>query len=102
MSQTTFTPGPWKWHVDGRDNMGSGVLNAYIDGKNSRLAYVWDVDKPVGKANARLIAAAPDLLEACEALLVEAQLQDPFEDEDGAAVLETARAAIAKAKEDGG
>lgn len=65
-----FTPGPWRVNIDQRDgDVYGGVQNAYIDGKNSRLAYVWDVDKPGGMANARLIAQAPAMYAAIKAAL---------------------------------
>ena len=48
-------------------------------------------------ANARLIAAAPDLLAALEALVGEADLGEVDLDDDDRAKLEQARAAIAKA-----
>ena len=57
------TPGPWR--------IGSRQTStpSYIDagkGFNYRLiTRVRDVDMDEGKANARLIAAAPDLLAAC-------------------------------------
>lgn len=58
MSETTYTKGPWEWRIDKNDTVSlePGVLiTDYTDGTP------WG-DK-IDKANARLIAAAPDLLE---------------------------------------
>lgn len=90
--QTKHTPGPWNW------------AKSDIDGKysiygNGPLAYCGDtgaVDGD-GEANARLIAAAPDLLAALEALVGEADLGEVDLDDDDRAKLEQARTAIAKA-----
>lgn len=52
---TEHTPGPWRVSADGNDveNVsGAGVCTMYAD--------------ETEQANARLIAAAPDLLRACE------------------------------------
>ena len=67
-----FTPGPWTISESGNTNQyGSGEV--YIDAFDSgviELATVWLPTKPTSKehaiANAKLIAAAPDLLEALE------------------------------------
>ena len=76
------TPGPWR--VGGRGE----YLNQLNIEPCIGVAYGHDVELI---ANARLIAAAPDLLEALEALI---------EDQRDASlpVLAKARAAIAKAK----
>ena len=60
MTQTNHTPGPW--HVTKRD-CGD---NIFAD--NRRIANTYgDMDNPEYAANARLIAAAPELLAALEA-----------------------------------
>jgi hypothetical protein len=63
MTAHTHTPGPW--HVPDRD---SGVtVNA---GRDAIVAEVYAVDVGTTQmANARLIAAAPELLAACQAAL---------------------------------
>jgi len=75
MSATKFTPGPWhpkaaKHSTDGEIDWGVG---ADIDGQRyciaeafGRVAYT---TKTPAEANARLIAAAPDLYEALRAVL---------------------------------
>ncbi len=66
----THTPGPWGIYDDGPD--GSDVILAHVDGENYDIAYISNdasEGRPEGerKANARLIAAAPALLEALKA-----------------------------------
>ena len=110
MSETKWTPGPWHvaddHHVravlDVRDSDGWDVAKLYsargdVDTRDS--SGVWR-DDPVRIANARLIAAAPELYEALvrlEAELVEDKYGEnyepsPFEN------LAIARAALAKAR----
>jgi hypothetical protein len=68
MSAAQHTPGPWKavrnasfWEVV------TPLLGQTLDQANEyspSLAYVWGEGEEPAEANARLIAAAPDLLEA--------------------------------------
>ena len=64
MADRQFTPGPWRVEPEG--------VNADVDGSEYLVA-VTDEDSELRveemDANARLIAAAPDLYEACEAAL---------------------------------
>jgi hypothetical protein len=78
------TPGPWVWTDYGElSGAGDVVMDA-------------DYFSEPSEADARLIAAAPDLLAACEAMLVEL---DEWEQELGRhPACDLARAAIAKAK----
>ena len=75
------TPGPW--HT-------AGEQGVQIRSAKDQIAKVWTMRGNEWKANARLIAAAPDLLEA---------LQDMVSDHASlsAATLAFARAAITKA-----
>ncbi len=84
-----YTKGPWKAceHGGYGDYDGNCIV---ILGDDLRVAIVLGSDNEETNANARLIAAAPDLLEALEALL-----------EGDFNVAEKARAAIAKAKGEG-
>lgn len=69
MSATSHTPGPWVAVLDrhgGRicaeDEQGPVIVYVppdYVDERNT------DIVSEEGRANARLIAAAPDLLEVC-------------------------------------
>lgn len=63
----THTPGPWKIsNVPGRDAL---AVDANDD-HNEHVATVWYSEHPAaeGAANARLIAAAPELLKVLKAL----------------------------------
>lgn len=98
------TPGPWTAEK-GQTNapeITHGVWGDVYEGKDGdgfSIATVWaDVEElqAVAEANARLIAAAPDLLEALDALLGcgRKDLSNPKYD----GYFEAARAAIAKAE----
>lgn len=92
--QARHTPGPWN---DGRDVYLSGC-----HGANLNLGFINTHDDDLraqAEANARLIAAAPDLLEACRALrfaLKLAALKFDFS-LDGSESMELADAAISLA-----
>jgi hypothetical protein len=108
MSEGKWTPGPW--FVSGvRFRMNGGdwhSVNRYDDAakKDENIACVgYDSRTGAGRADARLIAAAPDLAEALEMLLAanddyftddqEIEFDDPISD-----AADAARAALAKAK----
>lgn len=88
----THTPGPWKFV------MNDGFMNADIYGKNrNHTAVVWSGNNPsyeIVQANARLIAAAPDLLAALQAIV---KITDGSQPKDYPGALMVARVAIAKA-----
>ena len=100
------TPGPWVIYDDGPD--GSDVILAHIDEENYDIAYIAADERPEDekKANARLIAAAPDLLEALRAAveylgcaLRGANLKATgYDREAGVEEYQAALAAIAKAE----
>lgn len=64
---TKFTPGPWEWdwdtgwlvHPDEHDEDAGTIILELLD------KYIL-IQDAVGKADARLIAAAPDMFEALE------------------------------------
>ncbi len=99
----SHTPGPWRYEraTDGfrapdKDDFQIVAQNSVCPGT------VWGgAFTPEGKANARLIAAAPDLLEALKALATAHQQTIEGEGFDAehcdCPVLDDARAAIAKA-----
>lgn len=67
MNTPDFTPGPWE--VTGPDDEPYGDISVGVKGR--RICRLWQDDAPVHDynsaqwANARLIAAAPALLESC-------------------------------------
>lgn len=94
---TVHTPGPWRLEV-GKDNLNTitdepiygGIYSAPTeDSEGWAIARVWS-DYGNAEADARLIAAAPELLEALEQAL---QLIN-----NQSALAEKMRAAIAKAR----
>ena len=98
------TPGPWSIRpIGGYPIIQSetGTLVAKTDCSLNSSNFVMDID--VSRANARLIASAPELLEALEALLYSSEsLRDDCESHDGIcsepASFQQARASIRKAR----
>lgn len=108
-SQPKFTPKPWKLCFDGE-----------IDGPDGRFicSFQWHSfkefnDNPTDKANARLIAKAPDLFDACQSALAvldnikyslivnDSPQAKWFGDHgDGSYAMEKLRNAIAKVQDD--
>jgi hypothetical protein len=85
--QTKWTAGPWV--DDGHDGKDTQIVNSKW-GEIARVVYNGDVSQRA--ANARLIAAAPDLLAACEKIL-----SDPY---TTCCCADIVRTAIAKARGD--
>lgn len=90
--KASHAPGPWIAKVHNR-----GIQQ--VETKDSIVIH-WtgfdasDFGNPTCEANARLIAAAPDLLRACELLLMLSLPQDI----SGMAMVEVARQAVRRAK----
>lgn len=101
MSEAKPTPGNWTWRDVWRSE--DGYLNARrLRGAGDEIVLEpnTDTDIRVSPANASLLAAAPDLLEACK-LIYERLYGDPMTWADVAAwqgAAEAIRAAIAKAE----
>lgn len=76
MSDTKWTPGPWSVINRGEPTLQVNHVTAwYVDNQpkaEDPVAVVYFAGMQEGAANARLIAAAPDLYESCKALAVEA------------------------------
>lgn len=95
----THTPGPWETYCNNSQGYVLGVL-ASGDGFRAGNECLCEVRDPNGyeggvpeaEANAQLIAAAPELLAACQLLVAGWGHQDGV-----SAAVEAARAAIAKA-----
>lgn len=105
MSTSLHTPGPWELQLLEKGRKGYEGWNSYCvrDGKtNVHIASVGQVDRYFEKhneANARLIAAAPELLAALEALKEwGCTYTGPLQPNSPHALLIAAHAAIAKAK----
>jgi hypothetical protein len=83
---TQHTPGPWFAHNIGLGSNGEGPFT-----------YPLGNDPDKAAANARLIAAAPDMLAALQDIMAESSRDD--DDHDVVATIQgICRAAIAKAK----
>lgn len=90
---TKHTPGPWE--TPGEDGGERVISYRTKKGKRYTLAHVYDGETANMEANARLIAAAPELLDALEGVLqVDCDSEDWHQDE----AWERAKNAIAKAK----
>jgi hypothetical protein len=98
-----YTPGPWGWTYDGSSTYSVGRAE---DPQGFRVACIYDRRDDRGMANARLIAAAPDLLEMLQRC---AELLDDYSDirdgDDGTprpnramSLLQDVEAVIAKAE----
>jgi hypothetical protein len=86
------TPGPWIWGDDYRGLYGAGPDNEVLC--YAGYEGMWLTHGPAREANALLLAAAPDLLEACVAYIADR--------EEAGCTMESAsvkrmRAAIARA-----
>lgn len=86
-SQPSWTPGPWRYDAEDRVIYGGPVREDIAQLLNRHL-------ERTHAANARLIAAAPDLYEACRAL-VAAGAGEAWDDDDPDLI--QGRAALAKA-----
>lgn len=107
MSKAQYTPGPWTIAVYPPDDYGAEDLCAYIDGNRKHVAHCMPPDgisTELRDANARLISAAPELLEALQEA-VDCGMVPTSSAKDGGAVAysrqvrcaDLIRAAIAKA-----
>lgn len=92
MTDAKHTPGPWyvEHHVEIPFDPDMLVNGCTITTDNEHIAFGFGDGN--GRANALLIAAAPDLLAACEAAIWEA------DNCDGRVSVDALRAAIRKAK----
>ena len=92
MSEVKHTPGPWRYEPqNGSPTTGQHMISG---SKPGYLAEVRDCGSGDVVANAHLIAAAPDMLEALKAALSLIEIAIPFDGE----VNRMVRNAIAKAE----
>ena len=99
MSIKLHTPGPWTVdYTDYNLRIYSGdLLIAEVNGSTEHIK-VRGLDEETTEANARLIAAAPDLLATLEQVLARVETLNLFTERgEEAKVVEQARAAIGKA-----
>lgn len=85
----SHTPGPWYAHTIGMPRE-----------PGAEYTFPLGTDPDVAVANARLIAAAPDLLEACEAalaFLADAALAKPIDGDPAMRACAATEAAISRA-----
>lgn len=99
MSEPKHTPGPW--HIHDYGNGVQDITAREIDGLSCRPARVFgdaldEVYGPIAIANARLIAAAPNLLKALRSMLHRFNHLDV--DPGKREAIEAGQAAIAKAE----
>ena len=102
MKTTQHTPGPWKFAVWDYDHASPPRKELNIESSSLLLATLqcdhagsnpYTVPKEEAEANARLIAAAPELLEALEGVLISSEDGGDMNDIDWSGI----RTAIAKA-----
>lgn len=93
MPETKHTPGPWFLNLE------NAVVNPMLDVIIGHVEYLDDVDE--ARANARLIAAAPELLQALQGLMPVVNrimhISGETWDLDDEEAVQEARAVIAKA-----
>jgi hypothetical protein len=106
MSETKYTPGPWSWgakYIAKPISKRVVCVNEYDEECTTDQVY-YDLlahcmpdsyDSPQWEANARLMAAAPELLEALQMYLVEVPIDEVCDYAEQCKA--KARAAIAKA-----
>ena len=91
MSKPMYSPAPWR-EIINRDGTLNIATNRDSEGESYKIALVNNYNR----ANARLIAAAPELYEALKAMLFKAEHGNGLEAHYK--VNEAARAALAKAE----
>jgi hypothetical protein len=69
VSQIKRTPGPWRWFAFGEKSRGPYSQKTIIGSDGQGFADTCGLSEPLDTNNAMLIVAAPDLLEACKAVM---------------------------------
>lgn len=88
------TPGPWRLEYHATQEGKGGTMENWVIGGDGHLIIKLPAWSKVQQANARLIAAAPDLLDALESVIDRGDADSVF----ATPVLKKAREAIAKAR----
>lgn len=102
---TAHTPGPWTYEYENSDALSGGCWYSIkaVGGDDDLLWFPYNGPRSSGEreeANARLMAAAPELLDAARTALEWAERYEDLCDEGGGIIaqdLSAVRAAIAKA-----
>jgi hypothetical protein len=95
--KTNYTPAPWRAF---EEIPGRAFVIDHLDGSAWRNIASVTIFDETDRANARLIAAAAELLEALEAIVNSSDYGEPDEGPDERPLMAAARAAIAKAKQE--
>lgn len=90
------TPGPWEWAEANMD--AAKRINGPSGIEVMHVVFTGNADMKISDADAALIAAAPDLLEALKLLLSQADTSDPYEHVTVGKHITRAERAIAKAE----
>ena len=98
MTNTTHTPGPWAFKMTGWQTNPAAVYSPRRPGAVACIPARTSVPLDEQSANARLIAAAPELLAALESAQAWIARAGYTDRDKWQSVQEQARAAIAKAK----
>ena len=96
---TKHTPGPWAMHspTEGNPKTGDGTYCLTTDRAGGVLAYIVPKDWHESPANARLMAAAPALLEAAQTILFHWRATRLFQAPPREAAIVALHAAISEA-----
>ena len=98
MSGVSFTPGPWHLHQQGSMRACDGRHDTLDGCRTIAEAEIIGVERAEAEANARLIAAAPDLYAALKALLEWVGGDAEYTDMDLSKRCSMAKLALAKAE----
>lgn len=96
MSEAKFTKGPWEWVKSNNDNWSSYDLSPGILTKDTADGTPFGDE--IDKANAHLIAAAPELYEALYRLVRDCEIAGLQEQAGFDCWISMANAALAKAR----
>lgn len=98
MSESKHTPGPWRIFETDHGSKIIGIGSEDGAGVADAGFGLWGGDSDEARANARLVAAAPELLEALKYLVMHCKGLDRFEGNPINEAIRAGREAIAKAE----
>jgi len=94
MKNMKHTPGPWTTHLDNSDLAMNGIGTVSVNGPKGIVCCCEESSIEGTESNARLIAAAPEMLEALELVLNDNRLMNAMTREQARAILDS----VAKAR----